>query len=251
MTRIDLTSQEWRELIFQGKNKEYGAYKMRSESEKRHNMAMLIVAVLTVVGFNLPRLFQKETREIQVDQYGPTVLSNPIEDKEDKVVKTVEPAPLPPEFIKTVRFVPPVITDDPDVPENAEALRTQDQLKVTPGVISTIEENGSPNGKVFREQMKEKVPEVKEEIYTHIEQMPVFPGGEKELLSFIGKNLRYPVISQEMGVQGKVVLRFVVSKTGFVDKVEVLRPLDDACNNEAIRVVKSLPKFIPGKQKNA
>jgi len=250
MTRIDLTSLEWRELIFQGKNKEYGAYKMRSESEKRHNLAMLIVAVLTVVGFNLPRLFQKDNKIIEVDQYGPTILSNPIE-KEDNTVKKVEPVPPPPEYIKTVRFVAPKITEDDEVPESVEPIKTQDQLKVSGGVISTIDENGSAKGTVFKDQMKGTVPVEKEEIFINIEQMPVFPGGEHELLSYIGKNLNYPVIDQENNVQGKVILRFVVSKTGMVDKVEVLRSLSRTTDNEAIRVVKSLPKFIPGRQNGA
>ena len=70
MAKIDLTSLEWRELIFQGKNKEYGAYQMRGESDKRHNRAMLIVAVVAVVGFSLPRLIQMVTpkqRDINIE----------------------------------------------------------------------------------------------------------------------------------------------------------------------------------------
>jgi protein TonB len=89
---------------------------------------------------------------------------------------------------------------------------------------------------------------VEEKVYTVIEQMPQFPGGEAELLNYINKNIKYPVIAQENGVQGKVILRFVVSKSGTVDKVEVIRSLDPACDKEAVRVVKTLPRFIPGKQ---
>lgn len=103
-----------------------------------------------------------------------------------------------------------------------------------------------------REKVKaDKIFLENEKVYQVIEQMPVFPGGEGELLAYISKNLKYPVIAQENAIQGKVILRFVVSKTGQVDTVkavEVVRSLDPACDKEAIRVVKSLPNFIPGKQ---
>jgi len=68
------------------------------------------------------------------------------------------------------------------------------------------------------------------------------------LMSYIAKNLKYPVIAQENGIQGKVILRFVVSKTGVVDKIEVVRSLDPACDKEAVRVVRTLQRWIPGKQ---
>ena len=87
-----------------------------------------------------------------------------------------------------------------------------------------------------------------EKTYTVIEQMPQFPGGEQALLNFINKNLKYPENAQKNGMQGKVILRFVVTKTGNVDRVEVVRSVHRDLDNEAIRVVKLLPKFIPGKQ---
>ena len=87
-----------------------------------------------------------------------------------------------------------------------------------------------------------------EKPYEAVEQMPTFPGGETELMKFIRDNLKYPVIAQENGIQGRVILRFVVSKTGTIDNVTVLRSLDPTCDKEAIRVVKSMPKWIPGKQ---
>ena len=88
-----------------------------------------------------------------------------------------------------------------------------------------------------------------DEVLTVVEQMPVYPGGEKALLAFIGANLHYPVIAQENGIQGTIIVRFVVTKTGSVDKVEVLRSLDPACDKEAVRVINLLPQWVPGKQK--
>ena len=87
-----------------------------------------------------------------------------------------------------------------------------------------------------------------EHIFTVIEQMAQFPGGEKELMNFISINLVYPGSALRDGIQGKVICRFVVTKTGRVESPEVVRSLDPACDKEAIRVVKSLPRFIPGRQ---
>ena len=87
-----------------------------------------------------------------------------------------------------------------------------------------------------------------EHIYTVIEQMPQFPGGEEKLMNFISTNLVYPGSALRDGIQGKVICRFVVTKTGRVESPEVVRSLDPACDKEAIRVLKSLPRFIPGRQ---
>ena len=84
--------------------------------------------------------------------------------------------------------------------------------------------------------------------FVTVEQMPTFPGGEVEMQKFIRDNLRYPVVAQEAGIQGRVTLRFVVSKTGAIENVTVVRGIDPSCDKEAVRVVKSMPKWIPGKQ---
>ena len=84
--------------------------------------------------------------------------------------------------------------------------------------------------------------------YDAVEQMPTFPGGEAELMKFIRDNLRYPLTAKKEGIQGRVILRFVVTKTGAIDNITVLRSLDPACNEEAIRLIKSMPRWIPGKQ---
>jgi len=85
-------------------------------------------------------------------------------------------------------------------------------------------------------------------IYDVVEQIPVFQGGETALLQYIEKNLMYPAIAKEIGIQGKVIIRFVVTKTGKTTKVEILRSLDPACDKEAVRLAKSFPDWIPGKQ---
>lgn len=86
-------------------------------------------------------------------------------------------------------------------------------------------------------------------VYTKVEQLPRFPGGEAALLSYIGRNIKYPQSALENEIQGTVLLRFIVLEDGRIGDVEVLRRLDPACDKEAVRVVKGFPRFIPGKFK--
>lgn len=251
MSKIDLTSFEWRELVFQGKNKEYGAYALRGDSNKRHNKAMLIITIVAVVLFSIPAIvgFIKKNQEVKVE-YGPTTMTKlPPAKVNDDHIKKVESVEPPPALKTSVKFTPPVIKKDEEVNENDE-MKSQEELTNTKGIMSIADVVGNDdvNGQDIAE-VKVAVTQVEEEkVYDVIEQMPQFPGGESELLSYIFKNLKYPVIAQENGIQGTVIVRFVVSKTGSVDKVEVLRSLDAACDREAVRVVRSLPNWIPGKQ---
>jgi len=103
------------------------------------------------------------------------------------------------------------------------------------------------NEKVVKEENL-KLPDG-EKASTSVEQKPVFPGGEVALLKYIQDNLKYPASAAEKGIQGRSIIRFVVSKTGTVTNVEVMRGLDPACDAEAMRVIKMMPKWIPGKEK--
>ena len=93
---------------------------------------------------------------------------------------------------------------------------------------------------------EEEIPEDK--IFIAVEVSPEFPGGVKGLYNYISKNVNYPVVAQENGIQGIVYVKFVVSETGSVANAEILRGVDTALDKEALRVINSLPKFKPGKQ---
>jgi len=247
MAKIDLTSFEWRELVFQGKNKEYGAYKLRSDSDKRHNVAMIIIAVVAVVGFSLPKLIEMATPKqkiVNVDVMKMSTLDKAVV-KND--VKKVEPVAPPPALKSSIKFVAPVIAKDEEVKEE---FKSQEQLTNTKVAISIADVKGNDEKGKDIADIKQTVTQIEEpdHVYQVIEQMPQYPGGESELMSYIAKNLKYPVIAQENGIQGKVILRFVVSKSGQVDKIEVVRSLDPACDKEAVRVVRTLQRWIPGKQ---
>ena len=103
---------------------------------------------------------------------------------------------------------------------------------------------------VVVEEVVEEVEEPEEpEIFTIVEQSAEFPGGMGELLKYLGKNINYPPIAQENGIEGRVVLRFIVDETGGISDVQILRDIGGGCGEEAVRVVKKMPKWSPGKQR--
>ncbi|MBQ2235383.1 MAG: TonB family protein, partial [Muribaculaceae bacterium] len=97
-------------------------------------------------------------------------------------------------------------------------------------------------------EKKTPVEEKKEEIFKSVEQMPTFPGGDAALMKYLSSHINYPAMAQENGVQGRVVVQFVVTKTGKVGEVKVVRSVDKDLDREAVRVCKSLPNFVPGRQ---
>ena len=171
--------------------------------------------------------------------------------KQEELVKPVEQIAPPPQLKSTIKFTAPVIKKDEEVADEDE-LKSQDELTESKVQISIADVKGNNELEgadiADLQEVITQAPEKKEEPYTMVEQMPQFPGGPAELMKYISKNLRYPAIAQENGIQGRVILRFVVTAEGNVEDVQVLRSLDPYCDKEAVRVVQSLPKWIPGKQ---
>ncbi len=86
-----------------------------------------------------------------------------------------------------------------------------------------------------------------QEIITMAEVMPQFPGGEDEMYDFINKNLLYPKLAKENGIEGRVIVRFIVQKSGYIDKIEIIRKLGWGCDEEVLRMIQLMPKWSPGK----
>ncbi len=247
---INLTSSEWTDIVFEGRNKEYGAYAMRQSSAKRHIYALLISTAFVVAAISLPPLIKAvipSSGQFKMDEA--TVISTI--DPMDEIPKPEIPIeqPKPQLQAQTVKFTPPEITDEKNIKED-EKLQAQEVLSDNKGVISVATHEGSlDRGAVVIEHAgNNEIVDSEEKPFHGAEQMPQFPGGDKELMAYILKNLKYPAIPAENGIQGRVVIRFVVSKTGDVTDVQILKGLDPACDKEAVRVVKAMPKWIPGRQ---
>lgn len=257
MSGINLNSDSWREFIFQDKNKQYGAYKLRQSSSKRHIVAFLctivfavIVAVIPLIAGAIQEYREKNRPAENIDQvFEMSKLDIEEQVPEENIIKQ-ETAPPPPPLKTTVRFVPPIIADDEEVADDV-AVATQEDLLSSRDQISIADVVGDDTEDAIdiAELEEQKVIiEEKPQIFEIVEQMPSFPGGEAEMMKFIGENLRYPVVAQESGIQGRVTIRFVVTANGTIDEVKVIRGIDPSCDREAERVVKAMPKWTPGRQ---
>lgn len=261
---VDLSSKEWRDLVFEGKNKEFGAYVLRAQSDKRHNKAMLItvigVIVILILSFaygkyNDYRMEQKEKElKLLAEQQAMAALTEEQEqpEEEEEVQQRVEeqkPEVLPEEVLNTMKATEIAIADDNEV---VEEIKSQDEIKESQTAIgSTNFDKGTDDINVVREYKDEVIVEEKkpepEQVFVSVEQMPKFPGGDAELMKYIQEHLRYPTMAAENNIQGKVVVQFVVTKNGSIGEVKVIRSRDQDLDKEAVRVVKSLPNFIPGR----
>jgi tonB family C-terminal domain len=226
---------------------------MRANSTKRHNLAMLAVLVIALIGFTIPTLVKLATpkqKEVMTEVTTLSKLAEP-EIKQEEM-KRVEPvAPPPPALKSSIKFTAPVIKKDEEVHEDNE-IKSQEELTSTKVAISIadVKGNDEANGKDIAD-LKQVVTQAEpepEKVFDMVEQMPTFPGGQQELMSYLGKNIKYPTIAQENGTQGRVIIQFVVERDGSITDVRVARGVDPYLDKEAVRVVKSMPKWIPGKQ---
>ena len=252
MAKIDLTSPEWCELIFEGRNKDYGAYKMRAQAAKRLNFSVMLVVVIALVGFSIPRLIKMVTPEKKEVMTEVTTLSQ-LEEPEVKQeeFKRVEPlAPPPPALKSSIKFTAPVIKKDEEVNEDDE-MKSQDELNETKVAISIADVKGNDEeGGMLIEDLQEIVTEApkEEQVFDMVEQAPQFPGGQEEMMKYIYDNIKYPIIAQENGISGRVICQFVVGSDGKVRDVKVARGVDPSLDKEAVRVIQSMPAWIPGRQ---
>ena len=258
MAKIDLIDNGWVDLVFEGKNHSYGAYQLRKETGKRNLMAILVmfaigVAIAAFVAIKgVVENAMKQDVAIEAD----VELAKLAEKKEAKVEKKEEPKieKIEVEKVKSsVKFVPPVIKKDSEVkPE--EELKSQEELNKTNTAIGAFDVKGNDEaaGEVLKakEVIAQPEPPKEEEtkVFDVVEQMPSFPGGPSALMQFLSSNIKYPVVAEENGVQGRVVCTFVVEKDGSITDVRVIKSVDPSLDKEAMRVVKSMPKWIPGKQ---
>ena len=258
MAKIDLIDNGWVDLVFEGKNHSYGAYQLRKNTGKRNVMAILVmfaigVAIAAFVAIKgVVENAMKQDVAIEAD----VELAKLAEKKEAKVEKKEEPKveKIEVEKVKSsVKFVPPVIKKDSEVkPE--EELKSQEELNKTNTAIGAFDVKGNDEaaGEVLKakEVIAQPEPPKEEEtkVFDVVEQMPSFPGGPSALMQYLSSNIKYPVVAEENGVQGRVVCTFVVERDGSITDVRVIRSVDPSLDKEAVRVVKSMPKWIPGKQ---
>ena len=260
MSKIDLISNEWTDLVFEGRNQSYGAYKLRKTTGKRNLWALIIVAlaaVLLYLGLQLQRMAEAN-KKVENTQAVALAKLNTEKKKEAKVEKKEiirqEPEKVVEQVKSSVKFTAPVIKKDEEVKEEDEIKLDEVQKSDKAVGAFTVEGNDEVGGAVLKAKEDIAAPEppkhVVEEtkIFTVVEQMPMYPGGDAALMGYLRDNIHYPTVAAENGVHGRVVVGFVVERDGSITDVKVLRSVDPSLDREAMRVVKSMPRWTPGKQ---
>ena len=258
MSKIDLISSDWVDLVFEGRNKAYGAYRLRKSTTKRNILAMVAVVILLVVAFiilTVKNFVDEQRAKVAMTQVAElTNYDQPKKKAEVKQKKVeVEPERVVERVKSSIKFTAPVIKKDEEVKEEDE-IKLEEVEKSNKAVGAfNVQGNDEVGGEVLKAKDDIKAPEPpkhveEEKVFDVVEQMPSFPGGTGALMKFLNENIHYPVVAQENGVQGRVVISFVVERDGHITDVQVARSVDPSLDKEAQRVVKSMPKWIPGKQ---
>ncbi|MBF9255252.1 energy transducer TonB [Pontibacter sp. 172403-2] len=253
-SKLDKASLD--DIVFDGRNKAYGAYLLRKLYNSHLIKAAIIATLLFLLFISVPLIKKMIVGEEEVVETERIVTEVELAQPPPVEENTPPPPPPPPELPpppppvrSTVKYTPPVVKRDEEVVEEEEIPDVEVLEEIDAGVETIEGDNNAPPDLGDIDGTSDVVAEaVEEKPYTYVEQMPEFPGGESEMLKYLGKNIRYPAAAQRAGVEGLVVLSFVVSKTGEISDIQVLKKLGAGTDEEAVRVVKSMPKWTPGKQ---
>ncbi len=264
MAKIDLYDPKWVDMVFAGKNKEYGAYQLRKGTSGRNIKALLIlvIAAALVGGFLAWKVIEQKQAEEQQAYMEAMQLAElqkqakKEEKKKEPAKPKIEPKKEIPVARETQKFTAPVIKKD-------ELVKEENQVKQMDKLDDKVAV-GTENKEGVKDRTVEAVrndiavaapppppapkPEVATKVFDVVEEMPSFPGGQGALMSYLASNIKYPVVAQENGVQGRVIVSFVVERDGSISDVRVARSVDPSLDREAQRVVKSMPRWKPGKQ---
>ncbi|MCC6725198.1 MAG: energy transducer TonB [Saprospiraceae bacterium] len=262
---MDYLHADWNDIMFRNRNKNYGAYAIRKHYSSYLTWGNIVAVVLFLVAINVPNIARLMKERLHGDEE--QLISAEVNLAEPPPLDPNAPPPPPPpppvekQLLRkaTIAFVAPKVKRDEDVTEE-EAPPTIDELKDVE--ISTVTREGSKDGvpdglddapvgeaPAPKAVVEDEKPAKEAAPFKIVEQMPVYPDGEAALLKFIYENIQYPVLARENGVQGTVYITFVVERDGSITNVKTVRDIGGGCGEEAIRVVKLMPKWLPGKQR--
>ncbi|MCR4958794.1 MAG: TonB family protein [Prevotella sp.] len=259
MSKIDLLDQKWIDLVFEGRNEAYGAYQIRRDTGRRNLMGLIFMLLGIAVIWGGAMGVSKVSEAIAASKEHETVVELeaveeevPEEEEEIEIVyqqEELEQLVEQQEVMNSEKFTA-YEAEDEVKPE--EQTKTQDEMAESTTAVGALDfDQGSDEAEhvlQLDEKVVDKKPEVVEEqkIFDVVEQQPTFPGGDPRV--WIGNNIHYPPVAEENGVQGTVVCQFVVETDGSISNVTVARGADPSLDKEAVRVIKSMPKWVPGKQ---
>ncbi len=243
--KLDLLKNQWLEIVFDGRNKKYGAYDLRKSVTKNTVKAFLIGTFVFGLAVSIPNILRMLPDSSANDDALNVKLTTVKMPPKEKPKENLPPPPPPPPKVDQVKFVKPVVAKADEVVEEIVVIKDikdkklgAETIKGDPDAVLTVEPVGTGTAAVVEEDNT---------VYNTagIEVKPDFPGGMEKFYSYIQKNYRMP---EEEGLKGKVYITFVVEKDGSLTDIKVLRDIGYGTGKEAIRVLKATPRWNPGEQ---
>lgn len=262
---VDLTSAEWNNIVFEDKNKEFGAYQIRKKSDHRHNMAMLymlcglVVIFILILAYSKYSDYRAEKAAIELKEQREKMMQAQLaqqeetpEEEEIEEQKFEQPeVEVPQEVLATVQVTQIAIVDADKVKNEVMDMESQKEDNTARGVVNQEGSDDADKFKAVVEQVVVKEPEPEkpkeEQIFQAVEQPADFPGGQAALMKWLSNNIRYPESAQQNDIQGRVIVKFVVEKDGSIGHAQILKGVDKDLDREALRVVNKMPKWQAGK----
>jgi protein TonB len=241
-TSVSIPGERWEDIVFEGRNQDYGAYVLRKVYGKHvlFGVGGTIFLILFIIYF--PAIVALFKSEEVIEKAPPKKLVYTELSAPPPIDKPKPPPPQIqlPKLQKVIKFVPPKVVKE----EVVEEVPTIEEIKQNE--VAAVEIEG-PTEVVFEEPVEEVVVD-DNQIFTVVEQQPEFQGGYEAMMNFIKKNMRYPASARRMGVDGTVYVQFVVGKDGSITEVKTIRGISADCDKEAQRVVGLMPPWKPGRQ---
>jgi protein TonB len=243
--KVDLLNNNSLEIVFEGRNKNYGAYELRKSVTKNTVRAFIIGTILFAVLVSIPTLLRMIPDRQEDTSLDTKIITAKMPPKKEKPKENLPPPPPPPPKVDQVKFVKPVVAKADEVVEEIVVVKDlkdknigKETIKGDPDAELTVEPVGNGTAAVVEEDNT---------VYNTagIEVKPDFPGGIEKFYSFVGKNYQTP---EEDGLKGKVIVSFVVEKDGSLTDIKVLRDIGYGTGKEAIRVLNKSPRWTAGEQ---
>lgn len=252
-----ILNADFLDILFDGRNKEYGAYELRRSYNKRLTVAisaMILIALLIFLGSVISKEAEKNKKaKMEVQDVK-------LEEVKEQPKNEPPPPPPPPKMpeppkIEITKFTPPKIVKDEEVKEDEKPPEME---KIEEAKIGTINQEGTKDDGIVAPPVESKgtgdvvapkaVEEDYDKVFTKVENPAEFPGGPDAWRRYLERNLQYPDDAQENGTQGVVKVQFIVDKEGNISEVQALNDPGDGLAEEAVRIIKRGPKWTPAEQ---
>ena len=247
MAKEKIKTPTFDEIVFEFRNKEYGSFSLRRKYNQYMTISLLIGIFIICTALITPYLrtkaavargVERQDREVIVE------MENLEMPSEEFAPPPPPPPPPPDEGVQQTRYVPPVVVDELDEEEEVGFMIATDVAEVVQDLdVNVVIEVVTNTQTIEVEDVANEIPQ-----FVVVEEMPMFPGGETELLRYVQSNVVYPERAKENNIQGRVYAQFVVTSRGTIGEVRILRGVDAEIDAEVIRVIRTLPAFRPGRQ---